>query len=130
LEQRDQAIDALVAHDAGELVAPARQLADGAVEIDVDDLPAPRRLPQQIVERDRLVLLEHDPRLDHGAEPGLVAVAADLELLAAIAGEFAGIGGDREAAEELDHLLALGRAHLAPAGADDEARHLLEIEGR
>src|SRR5262249_37747477 len=88
----------------------------------------PRRA-QQIVQFDRPAALKHEARLHHGtkAEPG--ASVADLELLAAIARELAGIGGDREAAEELDHLRTLRLAELRPAGADDDAGHWLEIEG-
>src|SRR5262249_1789469 len=88
------------------------------------------RRAQQVVQFDRLVVLEHEARLHHGAQAGLGAIVADLELLAAIARELAGIGGDREAAEELDHLRTLRLAELRPAATDDDAGHLLEIEGR
>src|SRR5438045_3354672 len=64
VEALDQGIDALALEHRGELRAPRRELADGAGEIDVDDLPALAFLAHQVLDDHRRAVGANDPAVD------------------------------------------------------------------
>src|ERR687896_2605409 len=107
LEARHQALVALAAEDRGELGALPRQLAELAVQENVDDPPLTLGRLEQIVEPDRRLLGAQDAALHHHrlARPG--PLAHDLEALPAIAVEAGGEVGNAHLREQPDDLLAL-----------------------
>src|SRR6516164_10687585 len=86
VQRRDQAVDALVPENRGELGAAGRHLADGAVEVDVGDQPGIAVLAHQIVDLDGLAVRFDDLTVDDDTGGGRLLVCY-LQLLPGIAVE-------------------------------------------
>src|SRR5262245_34386867 len=117
-----------MADDAAKLCAPSRQLANRPGEVYIHDFPARWRLPHHIVELDRLLVLDYQPRLDNCANSLVYPASADFEPLTVIAGKCAGASRYREPSEENHHLLLLRLAHLVPGMSYRDACDLIEIK--
>ena len=95
----DQPLEPLVVQDRGVFRAPGRQLADRAVQVDVEDPPAAGTLAQQVVQRHMLAGTGDDPAADDGRSARGLFFGSDLKLLAVEPVEPVGIGGDAESGE-------------------------------
>src|SRR5271156_4615345 len=90
VEGRDEAVDAVLPQDSGELGAAGRHFADRAVEIDVRNQPTAAAGPHQVIDLDRLTIGLDDPAVHR--EAGWSGLLADhLEPLSVITVEALGI---------------------------------------
>ena len=131
LQHLMEPLGAVAAQHRGELRAAGRQLADGAVDEDVDDVQAAAAGAQQVVELHRIAAFRYQPGLDDDAAAvaGSRAFLQHFEALAAPAVEIGGVGGDAEARKRLDELLLLLGFDRRPLGAGGDAGHGREVEG-
>ena len=101
--------------DRSKLSSAIRQLADRAVEIDIDDLPIGAGLAHEVVERDSATIGLDNLRLDDLVAVGTIDRLQNLELLARKAVETTGISGDRHSRERVGDADLLLWRQRAPA---------------
>ena len=112
----------------GEIRTPRGELVDIAVQIDVDRLPVAVHVAHAIDERDRLVLLGDQIRLDEPVVALRLHVGFDIEAFAVIAVEIVRIVGDGHAPERFGELLVIVLRHGRPARTHDELDHGRHVE--
>ena len=124
----DQGVGAAAAgEDRGEFVAAGREIADRAIEIDVDNAAA----ANEIVDLHRPAAgLEQFGLDDFAAALGGARLRIDDKAFARIVANLMGVFGDEEPGESVANRSLLGARELAPGGARGQPRHGPNIEGR
>src|SRR5215470_4803481 len=127
LQTLDQAVGAARGDDRPEFVASRRQVADRAIEIDIDHPSA----ANQIVDVDDPPAGLHQPRLDDLAAAARFRSGLRIndETLSRIIFDLARIVGHDESRKSLLHGGLLGRREAFPGWSDRQPRHGREVEG-
>src|SRR5580704_7504097 len=129
LQELDQAVRPVAPQDRAVFGTTGGELAYGAVEVDIDDLPLPLGRAHQVVELHRFGVARLEGGVDDDVAAGLRRRhRVDGEALAGVGVELVGVGRDADVAEGVDHVALLIRGQGPPRRADDEAGHEREVD--